>query len=320
MRSRSFVVWGCTATLSLALALSLSLAPAAALDSAAMPDDAAPAAVPDAAPALPWYTDYAEACRAARLSEQLLLIVFHDPHYAEVYDEYLNSLAKSERFAQACDQFVICKLPTDFEVVLPPADDAPEGTEATRLTLLAHPAFAEMGRRPGVVVIDYAHTRGPHYGHVVNIYPFKSRFLAPDRLVAMMNLPEGSLTQRTMVFAVLSHPERPASVQGKFVPELAQESELHSRHQAQIRVQGHHQWESRFHRINARLGRGLVAQEVVAESWPGQDLVDAAEECVHSWRQSSGHWDAVRRRPAVFAFDIKRGANGIWYATGLFGR
>jgi len=177
-----------------------------------------------------------------------------------------------------------------------------------------------MGRRPGIVVVDYAHTKSKHYGHVINIYPFKSRFLAAERVVTMMNLPEGSLTQRTMIFAVLTHPERPASAHGKFVRELAEESERHSHHQANIRSQGHHQWESRFHRINARLGRGLTAQEVVAESWPGQDLVDAAEECVNSWRQSSGHWAAVRGRHPVFAFDIKRGANGIWYATGLFGR
>ena len=274
---------------------------------------------------LAWYTDYAEACRSARLSEQLLLIVFHDPRYPDNYQEYLGSLDANAKFAKASESFVLCKLPTDFEVVLPPthtgtqnsaADEAPH----PRIKLLSHPAFGEMKNRPGIVVIDYAHTKSKQYGQVVNLYPFKSRFLGAEQLVTMMSLPEGSLTQRTMVFAVLSHPERPASVQGKFARELAEESEHHSRHQANIGVQGHHQWESRFHRINARLGRGLVAQEVVAESWPGQDMVEAAEECVHSWRQSSGHWSAVRSRHPVFAFDMKRGGNGIWYATGLFGR
>lgn len=272
-----------------------------------------------------WYTDYADACRAARISEQLLLIVFHDPRYPDVYQEYLRSLDNNQRFARESDKFVVCALPTNYEVVVPPTQTG-TGAAATddqahsRMKLLSHPAFAEMKGRPGVAVIDYAHLKTRNYGHVVNIYPFKSRFLAPERLITMMNLPPGSLTQRTMIFAVLSHPEAPASAHGKFVRELAEESEAHSRHQANIGVQGHHQWESRFHRINARLGRGLTAQEVVAESWPGQDLVEAAEECVHSWRQSSGHWSAVRSRHPVFAFDIKRGGNGIWYATGLFGR
>lgn len=269
---------------------------------------------------LPWYTDYAEACRAARLSEQLLLIVFHDPRYLDVYNQYLASLEASKSFAKASDNFVLCKLPVDFEVVLSAESEDDADKPRPRIKLLQHPAFGELQQRAGVAVIDYAHTKSKQYGQVVNVYPFKSRFLAADRLVTMMNLPEGSLTQRTMIFAVLTHPERPASAQGKFVPELAEESERHSRHQANIGVQGHHQWESRFHRINARLGRGLTAQEVVAESWPGQGLVEAAEECVHSWRQSSGHWSAVRGRHPVFGFDIKRGGNGIWYATGLFGR
>jgi hypothetical protein len=269
---------------------------------------------------LAWYDDYAEACKAARQSSQMMVIVFCDDRHPDAYGDYIKHLEGSERFAKAADNFVLCKLPTNFEVVLSAQNEGVDEDNRPRIKLLSHPAFAEMQSRPGIAVLDYTREKSPHYGRVVNIYPFKSRFLPADRLLTMVNLPQGSLTQRTMIFAVLSHPERPASVQGQFAPELADESERHSRHQANIRVQGHHQWESRFHRINARLGRGLTAQEVVAESWPGQDLMEAAEECVHSWRQSSGHWDAVRRRHTVFAFDIKRGGNGIWYATGLFGR
>ncbi len=266
-----------------------------------------------------WYTDYAEAQRAAQLSEQMLIVFFHDPRFPDAYNDYLATLEKNEKIAAAAENFVMCKLPVDFEVVTPPAEGSTE-TEHARTKLLSHPAFEEMHEHTGVAFIDYAHTQSKFYGHVVNVFPFKSRFLAPDRLLVMMDLPEGSLTQRTMIYAVLTHPEKPASAQGQFDPTLASETESHSQYQANIRVQGHHRWESRFHRINALLGRGLMSQEVVAESWPGQDLVEAAEECVHSWRQSSGHWSAVRARQPVFAYDIKRGRNGIWYATGIFGR
>ena len=67
------------------------------------------------------------------------------------------------------------------------------------------------------------------------------------------------------------------------------------------------------------LGFGLTPQEVVAESWPHENLLDAAVDCVHSWRQSSGHWGAVKRNQPKFAYDMRRGSNGIWYATGIFG-
>jgi len=117
---------------------------------------------------------------------------------------------------------------------------------------------------------------------------------------------------------VRTHPERPASADGQFSSLLAHETQSHARHQASINLQGHHNWESRFHAINARLPSGLTAREVCAESWPGQGLVEAAEECVYSWRRSSGHWEAVRSRHDLFAYDMKRGSNGIWYAAGIF--
>jgi hypothetical protein len=134
----------------------------------------------------------------------------------------------------------------------------------------------------------------------------------------MLDLPKGSLTQRTLIWAVRTHPESPASASTSLFPVLEQETEKHAFHQASITLQGHHNWESRFHSINARLPDGLVSQEVCAESWPGQNLVEAAEECVHSWRQSSGHWDAVSRKHAYYAYDMKKGRNGVWYATGIF--
>jgi len=90
-------------------------------------------------------------------------------------------------------------------------------------------------------------------------------------------------------------------------------------------VQGHQQWESRFHRIISRLtgrGRGRAMSpapiEVVAESWPNQNLVDSCVDCVDSWRHSSGHWAAVNGEHDSYGYDIQLGTNGIWYATGIF--
>ena len=117
-----------------------------------------------------------------------------------------------------------------------------------------------------------------------------------------------------------THPERPASTKGQFHPVLAEEAESASEYQARIGRQGHHFWETRFHRINARLPHGLTASEVCAESWPGQGLLESAIECVRCWRLSSGHWSAVRAEHRCYGYDIKRGSNGIWYATGIFGR
>ena len=84
-------------------------------------------------------------------------------------------------------------------------------------------------------------------------------------------------------------------------------------HQAAILLQGHHGWDSGFHRINARLPNGLVAKEVVAESWPNETLIEACIDCVDSWRQSPGHWApsglGIRCSPTTFI------AGGMAYGT-----
>jgi hypothetical protein len=90
------------------------------------------------------------------------------------------------------------------------------------------------------------------------------------------------------------------------------EAASHSAHQARIRRQGHHGWDVRSQRL------GGAAAEVCAESWENQDLMDSCVDCVASWRQSSGHWSAVRSPQSSYGYDIRRGPNGIWYATGIF--
>ena len=58
--------------------------------------------------------------------------------------------------------------------------------------------------------------------------------------------------------------------------------------------------------------------EVVAESWPDENLIDSCVDCVDSWHHSPDHWSQVHIQHVGYGYDIKRGANGIWYATGIF--
>ena len=119
-------------------------------------------------------------------------------------------------------------------------------------------------------------------------------------MAVILDLPPGTLTQRTLIYAVRIHPDKPASTSGQSDADLLEEAQSHSQYQADIRLQGHHFWESRFHRIIARLPGGLTAREVCAESWPGDNLVEAAIECVRCWRLSDGHWSAVAGRQPLF--------------------
>ena len=192
--------------------------------------------------------------------------------------------------------------------------------EGKRVRLLEEPGFEEMLNQPGLAVIDFAHPAAAYFGCVVSTFPMiAGHWYAAENVRAILDLPPGTLTQRTLIYAVRVHPERPASTEGRLDPHLAGEAEQHSQYQASIHRQGHHFWETRFQRISAQLPAGLTAAEVCAESWPGQRLLESAIECVRCWRLSSGHWRGVSSYHPVYGYDMKRGTNGVWYATGVFG-
>jgi hypothetical protein len=256
------------------------------------------------------HTDYQKAMAEATESRKMLFIYFHDSKMTAARRAFETLTLPGLEIQEKLKRYVYLELPTDAVVSI----------GGKQVKLLKHPSFAEMLGRSGVAAIDLVHERADYYGHVVSTFPFTSgKYYRKEALSIILDLPPGTLTQRTMIYAVRIHPEAPASTQGQFHFELAQEAKSHANYQASIQVQGHHSWESRFHRINSKLPGNVLAQEVVAESWPNESLVEACVECVDSWRQSPGHWSAVRSRHPLFGYDIKRGHNGIWYATGIFG-
>ncbi len=237
--------------------------------------------------------EYAEAYAKAEQQCRMLVLYFHDKEDGQCRQFEREALN---------DPTVRAKL-RGCVFARPPLSIAPEALHG----------------RPGVVIIDL--TGSSHHGRVVSAFPLTRKLsYTPEQMNIILTLPPGSLTQRTLIYAVRVHPERPASTSGTFDPTLAKEAEQHSLHQAMIQRQGHHNWDRRFRRINAALPAGLVACEVCAESWPDENLVEAAIECVRSWRTSGGHWRAVRTACPVYGYDMKRGSNGIWYATGIFGQ
>jgi hypothetical protein len=267
----------------------------------------------DAKPeALNWLTDYDAAYQRAERGQRMLLVYFYSDKPNSYRERFESESLNDKRVVEKLHDYVLVKLPIDTTITL--------GGEPTKL--ITHHAFDELSQNEGLAIIDFVHKDKEHHGHVVSVVPMAAgryyRF-QPNHIAVLLDLPPGTLTQRSMVFAVRIHPEAPASTEGQAHEPLLEGAKQHSRHQAAIQNQGHHNWDSRFQNLTGKLPGGLHAQEVVAESWPNQKLLDACVDCVHSWRQSPGHWGAVRSRQPLFGYDIRRGGNGIWYATGIFG-
>ncbi|MFM8378084.1 MAG: hypothetical protein ACKOB1_02040 [Planctomycetia bacterium] len=246
--------------------------------------------------------DYSAATAAAQTAGAMLLVSVEPASGVpdDVAGAWLERADVQARFAGSGRPWVFCRL----------------GMDAGGAALVGDPALVEMRRGPGVFVVD--HTPGPYTGRIVSILPRspgKYYSFSPAHIDELAALPQASLTQRSLILAVRIHPENPQSTSGVCDPALCAEAEAHSAHQARIGRQGHHGWDTRSQRIAA--GRGGAA-EVCAESWPNQDLLDSCVDCVASWRQSGGHWNAVRSPQAAYGYDLRRGPNGIWYATGIF--
>jgi hypothetical protein len=260
-----------------------------------------------ARPAVAWQTQYEHAMDVANREKKMLLIVFFDD--ADPLSKRLETETLADRgVREAMQKFTCLRLPADAKVKIDGKDSV----------LLHEEAFAEMSGRPGIAVADFAHAEPELHGHVVSTFPLLPCFFyGPEEMKVILDLPCGTLTQRTLIYAVRVHPERPASAVGDPDPRLLVEAESHSACQARIRLQGHHNWGTRFQRISGMLG--CTAREVCAESWPGQGLLESAVECVRCWRLSSGHWSAVSAENRAFGYDMKLGCNQVWYATGIFG-
>lgn len=258
---------------------------------------------------LSWNDNYSSAVQEAMVQKQMLFIFFDDQ--SATAQRFANEVLAHREVARLLKNYTLARLPMDATVTV--------NEKPTKI--MSHAAFSYMYGSPGIAIVDYTDNGSPEYGQVISQFNFRgTQGRTVDQMQTILTLPPGSLTQRTLIYAVRTHPEKPRSTTGIFRRLLALESFRHSRHQASIQLQGHHQWDSRFQQIKSQLPGGLVPTEVCAESWPGQRLEDAAIECVRSWRFSSGHWSAVSDNNTYYGYDMKQGRNGIWYATGIFAR
>jgi hypothetical protein len=263
----------------------------------------------DDVPPVSWQTNYAKATAVAEGGNKMLFIHFYDSAADSPSQRLRTETLDDPQVRRKLQDYVCLRLPVDAKII----------AQGKRVVLLEHEAFHEMLGKPGVAIVDYRIGETKLRGMVVSQFPITDALrYTPEQMAVILKLPPGTLTQRTMIYAVRIHPDRPASTDGKMLSTLSDEAESHSQYQANICVQGHHSWESRFHRIRSRMPRRAgLPREVCAESWGGESLVDGAVECVRCWRLSSGHWSAVSSASRFYGYDIKRGGNGVWYATGI---
>lgn len=225
--------------------------------------------------------------------------------------EFEQRVFDKSEFLDLFNNYVLLKLPID-------AVQESESEGQLRTAILDLPKFREMSHLPGLAVVDYEHKTALYYEELVGILPFlRAKPPTSEQVQTFLALPSGTLTQRTLIYALRIHPERPLSTMGTFHPLITKEATEHSIYQAKTGVLGHQNFGTRSTRISEELEQGSVS-EICAQSWTDEGLFEAAIGCVRAWRNSSGHWSAARKKHTYYGYDMVLGSNNIWYATGIF--
>jgi hypothetical protein len=256
-----------------------------------------------------WFTDYSRAVRQAMKDKKDLVIHFRS-------DGHLDEVLKTEPVQRRLSRFVCLQVPVDYEF---------EGRR-----LLDYPALEDMLGKPGLAVVSYSDPERATYEQVISMHPLVTSHYrwVPDygarEVAVILDLPAtATLSQRSMMYAIHVHPERPRSIHGMAHHAFLGHAQRHSHRQASAQRQHHADIISVSNQLAGEVGEATSGgSEVVAESWGrvvgGENVLEAAFSCVDAWRHSSGHWGAVSRPHRYFGYDIARGANGTWYATGIF--
>src|SRR5262245_39934152 len=256
------------------------------------------------------HNDYDRAARLATKEKKDLVIYFHE-------DDSLDVALRDDEVQKRLADFVCLRVPVSYEY------------DSQRLLNL--PAIEDMMGKPGLAIVSFHDAELPTYRHVISAHPLVgSRYgwvpgYGPCEIATILDLPAtATLSQRSMTYAIRVHPERPRSVHGMAHRAFLGHAERHSYRQAATQRQHHADIIAASHQMATESGEPVAAgSEVVAESWGrvvgGENVLEAAFSCVDAWRHSAGHWGAVSRLHRFFGYDIARGANGTWYATGIFG-
>jgi hypothetical protein len=263
------------------------------------------------APEQGWLNNYEKATERAVKEKKDLFIVFEE-------NGELKTVLGDAQIAKHLKKFVCLRLNVSYKH---------DGKK-----LLDYPALSDMMGKPGMAIVSMHDEKLATHYQVISAHPLvPSRYrwvpaYGVEQVEIILDLPaKATVGQRSMIYAVRVHPERPRSVDGECHSAFLGHAESHSRRQASMQRQHHADLIAASNRISAEAGIGLGgASEVVAESWGrvvgGENVLEAAFSCIDAWRHSSGHWSAVSGQQRYFGYDIAQGANGTWYATGIFAR
>lgn len=290
-----------------------------------------------------WLTDYSAAYRLAKKDHKQLLLWFRDERDLLAAAEFERDVLASPELEKKLKEFVCVSLATtslapatktevktldesaspgeqiaadaaaEAETVQPAKAQVSATPETPRKLLDSH-AFVHMRKQPGLCIVDLVDSKDPFHGRVVTVAPLDEGKHNAASLKVVLELPRGSLSQRTLIYVLRTHPEVPHSVWGKTDAFILDQARYHSQLMANYESVGHHDWGTRSGTIGQHYGSSPME---VASVGAGGTILQAAHSAVNTWRGSGVHWGMMISQASYFGYDMIQAPSGNWYATGI---
>ncbi|MBN1394778.1 MAG: hypothetical protein JW959_07130, partial [Pirellulales bacterium] len=166
-----------------------------------------------------WRADYAKAMTEAENDNKMMFIYFCDPEGDELCNRFKKETLDDPRISVKLREYVCVQLPLDAKIKV----------RSEEIVLLEDESFAEMLGKPGIAIVDFRSTEASLRGAVVSTFPITDKlWYTAEQMAVILNLPAGTLTQRTLIYAVRTHPDKPESTDGEPLPTLLEEARNHS--------------------------------------------------------------------------------------------
>ncbi len=256
-----------------------------------------------------WHGDYLAAYQQAINDKKMLVMLFHDASNPDLSETRTSGFGAGE-LQESLDKYVRVSLPINF--VAPSADP-----NAPRTRLLEHRSFRHLRDRAGVAIVDLTDAQGPNYGRVVSALPLPSdgRY-SPEVLGTLLQLPSGSIGQRSIVLAVRTGVSGDNFTLGDPKAELHQLANRNARLMAQAEQAGSYDQVARVTAIRESFGDDIRIGELYFASEGPATVQEAAIQAVSKWMQSPEERRTLEGRSFAYGIELFQSPSSQrWFAT-----
>lgn len=264
---------------------------------------------------LAWHRDYLTAYVEAAQQKRYLLMLFHEDNLQ--VEAPFSSAMFAPSMRPMLEQFSRVELPLD--VTVPRNADSGEAEKQSDVPelLLQHRSFRHLGVRPGLAIVDLTDPESANYARVVSVIPVPKAGAFSDREVMIaLDLPTGSISQRTLLFMIRSTVPDSSLSMREFSPQLVELAHRSCRYMAHAGQLGSFDEDFRQNRIRETFGPQAELKQLLYATESEVTIHVAALQAVESWIESSETFDVLNGPAQAMGMDMFQASeSGRWYVT-----